>query len=154
MFPAKSSRTRGSQPRSSSRLADFSDGLEFLLAGVPLAWKCLRSPQISSPTPSRAPAHIWDGKGEMIPSGDAKASEKFHGGHSLSPHGPGLRAVPCLGALHLDPVPSTEARPEGRGPPHTLTPNEGVSGRACAPPKPDETEEMRKEKIELQCLVC
>lgn len=85
----------------------------------------------------------------MIPSGDAKASEKFHGGHSLSPHGPGLRAVPCLGALHLDPVPSTEARPEGREPPHTLTPNEGISGRARAPPKPDEAEEMRKEKIEL-----
>lgn len=112
MFPAKSSYSRGSQPKSNKRLADFSDGLEFLLARVPLAWKCLRLPQISSPMPSRALAHIWDGKGKMIPSGYSKASEKFHGGRSLSPQGPGLGEVTYLGASHLEPVPSgTDPRP-------------------------------------------
>lgn len=86
MFPAKSSYSRGSRPKSSKRLADFSNGLEFLLARVPLAWKCLRSPQISSPTPSRALAHIWDGKGKMIPSGDSK-HQKNSTGAAASLHG-------------------------------------------------------------------
>ena len=99
MFPAKSSYSRGSQPKSSQRLADFSDGLKFLLAGVPLAWKCLCLPQISSPTPSRALDRIWDGKGKMNPGGDSKASEKFHRGRSISTRGPGLQAVASLG-LH------------------------------------------------------
>jgi hypothetical protein len=56
MFSAISSYTRGSQPKSiSRRSAEFLDGLEFLLARVSLAWKCLHSPQINPPTPPIIP---------------------------------------------------------------------------------------------------
>ena len=85
----------------------------------------------------------------MIPSGDSEASEKFHRGHSLSPHGPGLRAVTSPGASHLDPVPSRAAGPEGHEPPHTLIQEEGNSGRtlmrASTPPQPNEGQERRKD---------
>lgn len=129
-------------------LADFSDGLEFLLARVPLAWKYLHSPQTSSPTPSRALAHIWNGKGKIIPSGDSKAPEKFHRGHSLSPHGPTLCEVTSLGPLHLNLVPSRAARPEGHETPHTLIQKEDISERtfmrrANIPPQPNEVQETR-----------
>ena len=58
----------------------------------------------------------------MIPSGDSETSEKFHRGHRLSPHGPGLRAVTSPGPSHLDPVPSRAAKSEGHDPnTHTHT---------------------------------
>lgn len=79
MFSAKSSYTRGSQPKSNSRLADFSNGLEFLLARAPPAWKCLLSPQISSPTPSRAQPIFGMEKGKWCPVGIQKHQKNSTG---------------------------------------------------------------------------
>lgn len=112
MFPAKSSYIRGSQPKSNSRLAEFLDGLEFLLARVPLAWKCLHSHQISSPTPSRALAHIWDEKGKMIPYGRFKSIRKIPQG--LRP----LRVArgSVQGPTYLDPVPAGQPSQEHMNP--------------------------------------
>ena len=153
MFPAKSSYTRRSQPESSSSLADFSDGLEFLLARVPPAWKCLYSPQISSPMPSRTQSIFGMEKGKWFPVGIQKPQKNSTG---------------ATGSRHMDQVPvqshllaphtwtlCREGQPSQKDMTqthtHTQIQKEGVSGRIhmrdSIPLQPNEGWERRKDLI-------
>lgn len=71
------------QLKSNPRLADFLDGLGFLLASALLAWMCIRYAQTPSPMHSEHQSIFGMEKEKMPPSGDSKVTGKSHRGCSL-----------------------------------------------------------------------
>ena len=149
MFPAKSSYTRGSQPESSSSLADFSDGLEFLLARVPPAWKCLYPPQISSPMPSRTQSIFGMEKGKWFPV-EIQKPQKNSTGATGSRHMDQVSEQLHLLAPHTWTLcragqPSQKDMTQTHT--HTHVQKEGISGRthmrASIPLQPNEGRERK-----------